>query len=106
MSEPTGEAEEGLEEKDRQIDVEVGAGVGQSSSFTIDMKPQGVVTRLDEVEDGEETKCAGEPTEPLESPIEINAQQNNETNEVNEINETNETNDREDSEGEKEEGKI
>lgn len=105
LSEPTGEAEEGLEEKDRQIDVEVDTGAGRSSSFTIGMKPQGVETRLDELEDGEETKCAGEPTEPLESPIENNVQQNNETNEVNEINETNETNDREDSEEEKEEGK-
>lgn len=104
LSEPTGEAEEGLEEKDRQIDVEIDAGAGRSSSFTIGMKPQGVETRLDELEDGEETKCAGEPTEPLESPIENNVQQNNETNEVNEINETNETNDREDSEEEKEEG--
>ncbi|KJE00087.1 extensin [Cryptococcus gattii NT-10] len=105
LSEPTGEAGEALEGKDRQIDVEVGAGAGRSSSFTIDMKPQGVETRLDELEDGEETKCAGEPTEPLESPIENNVQQNNETNDVNEINETNETNDREDSEEEKEEGK-
>lgn len=106
LAEPTGEAGEALEGKDRQIDVEVGAGAGRSSSFTIDMKPQGVETRLDELEDGEETKCAGEPTEPLESPVENNVQQNNETNDVNEINETNETNDREDSEEKKEEGKI
>ncbi|KIR37498.1 extensin [Cryptococcus deuterogattii MMRL2647] len=90
MSEPAEEVEEGLEEKDGQVDVGVGVDAGQTSFFTIDMKPQSVEMRLDEVEDGEETKCAGEPTEPLELPVEENnVQQNNETNEINEINEAN-----------------
>lgn len=103
MSEPAAEAEEELEEKDGQVDVGLGAGAGPSSFSTIGMRPEGVQTRPDEVEDGEETKCAGEPTEPLElAAEEDNSRQTKGINEANEANEANETNDRDDSEGEKE----
>ncbi|AFR98205.2 extensin [Cryptococcus neoformans C23] len=105
MSEPAGEAEEELEEKDGEVDVRVSSDAGPSSFSITSMRPEGVQTRQDGAEDREETKCAGEPTEPFESVAEEgNVRQNKEINETNRANETND-NDNDDSEDEKEEGR-
>ncbi|OXM76775.1 extensin [Cryptococcus neoformans Bt63] len=105
MSEPAGEAEEELEEKDGEVDVRVSSDAGPSSFSINSMRPEGVQTRQDGAEDSEETKCAGEPTEPFESVAEEgNVPQNKEIKETNRANETND-NDNDDSEDEKEEGK-